>query len=518
MDTNKAIIQEIIKNRTGDQKGLAKIKRAAAKRHGLPFSSNIDLIRTYRQMVKSGEIKKEQGIEDVLQLKPIRSLSGIVNVSVLTKSYPCPGKCVFCPTEKGFPKGYLSGEPAADRAKALKFDPYLQTEKRIEALERQGHATDKIELRIIGGTFSFYPKAYQTWFIKRCFEACNQKTTRSLITAQRQNEKAKHRIVGLSIETRPDFITKKEILRLRKLGVTLVELGVQSAFDDVLKTCRTGTTIEGVKGATRMLKDAGFKVLYQMMPNLPGSDLKRDLQCFKILFEDKGFKPDWLKVYPCLICESALLYSWYKKGRYQPYSEKELVDLLIEVKKILPYFVRLTRLFRDIPAKKIMAGCKTSNLREIIQARMKKQGLTCRCLRCREVKGRYDPGEKTYLFKQEYAASHGKEIFLSFENKARTKVFSFLRLRISKNTFIDTLKKSSIIREVQTFGAQVPIATNLLAPQHKGFGKKLIKEAEEITKRDFGLSRIAAISGVGVREYYRKLGYRLNQTYMTKKL
>jgi len=531
-DPKEILIKKLIEKEFKTQATLNQVKREIAKKFEIPILSNIDLLKFYHKLLKAKKIKRSKRIEALLRKKPIRSLSGIVNVSVLTKPYPCPGKCVFCPAEKGFPKSYLGGEPAADRAKALNFDPYLQTKRRIEMLKAQGHPTDKIELRIIGGTFSFYPKRYQTWFITRCFAASNRvggakprtsEKISSLNKEQKLNEKAKNRIIGISIETRPDFITKKEILRLRKLGVTLVELGVQSVFDDVLKKCKTNLSRDKIAKTTKLLKDAGFKVLYQLMPNLPDSNLKKDLKSFEIIFEDERFKPDWLKIYPCVVCQKTLLYDWWKKGKYKPYTDKELINLLIAVKRNLPYWVRVTRIFRDIPVQKIMTGCKISNLREVVKKEMEKRKFSCHCIRCREVRERYEPEEKVYLFREDYSASDGKEIFLSFENKKRTKLFSILRLRIpssylsNKPHFIKVLEGTAIVRELQTFGPQVPISERKLAPQHKGLGEKLMKEAEKITKEEFGLSKIAVISGVGAREYYhKKLGYRLKDTYMIK--
>ena len=531
------LIKDLIKTKANNQKDLDCLKREFSKRFEISCPDNISLLRTYHTLVENKRIKESRILENLLKKRPVRSLSGIVNISVLTspkpswgkrKPYSCPGRCVFCPAEKEFPKSYLPGEPAAERAKNLGFDPFLQVSKRLEMLKAQGHCTDKIELRIIGGTWSFYPKQYQTWFVKRCFQACNKKSlkfkTQSLKTAQRLNEKAENRIVGISIETKPSFVTEKEILRLRGLGVTLVELGIQTVFDDVLTKCKTDITIAQIARATKLLKDTGFKILYQVMPNLPGSNLKKDLKCFEILFEDEEFLPDWLKIYPCLVCKNSLLYQWWKKGKYRPYSNKELVELLVDIKKNLPYWTRVTRLFRDIPAPRIKAGSKLSNLREVVQKELKQKGLTCKCIRCREVRKDYNLKEKIYLFRKNYKSSEGKEIFLSFENKQRKKLFSFLRLRIpsfyfsKKSHFIKTLEGASIIREIQTFGMQVPISEKKLAPQHRGLGKKLIKKAEKITKEEFELKKIAVISGIGVRMYYKNLGYQLKQTYMIKPL
>ncbi len=472
-------------------------------------------------------IKKSENLENLLIKRKIRSLSGVVVVSVLTKPYFCPGKCIFCPTEKGFPKSYLSGEPAAQRAKMLKFDPCFQVKKRLESLKKQGHPTDKIELRIIGGSFSVYPKNYKIWFFTNCFAAANKSKRFSekkiswgnLIKEQKINEKSKQRIIGISIETRPNLITKEEILDLRKLGVTMVELGVQTIFDYILKKCKRGHGKKETIRATKLLKNAGFKALYQMMPNLPSSDFKKDLKCFEEIFQNPDFRPDWLKIYPCLVCKGSELYGIWKKGKYKSYSDKELIQLLVKIKARLPYWVRLARLFRDIPSQKIEGGCRISNLREVVLSRMEKEKKKCFCIRCREVKAGYNPKEKIYLFREDYDASEGKEIFLSFENRKRTKLFSFLRLRIIfEESPILILNNSAIIRELQTYGQAVPISEKKVAPQHMGLGKKLIETAENIAKEEFFLSKIAVISGVGARDYYRKFGYKLKDSYMVREL
>ena len=491
------------------------IKREVAKKYKIPCPSNISLLRTYHELVKNKRLKKSIKIENLLKTRPVRSLSGIVNVSVLTKPYPCPGKCLYCPIENGIPKSYVSGEPAVERAKKLNYNPFSQVKKRIEMLESEGHLTDKIELRIIGGTWSYYPKNYQRWFIKRCFEACNQKNSKTLREAQKLNEKAKHRIVGLSIETRPDFINEKEIKWLRELGVTMVELGVQSIYDDVLKINLRGHKVSETILATKLLKDAGFKVLYQMMLNLPGSNFRGDKKMFKELFQNPDFQPDLLKIYPCALLKEAPLYKWYLKGKYKPRSEKTLINLLKKIKQEIPYYVRIQRITRDIPSPLVVAGAvKISNLRQILLEKMKREKWQCKCIRCREVKGKYQPNEKIHLFREDYNASEGKEMFLSFENENRTKLFSLLRLRI-------TPKNKAIIREIHTYGQQLPILVgrpSRNSPQHRGLGKKLIKIAEKIVKKEFGLNKISVISGVGVRNYFRSLGYKLKNTYMTKSI
>lgn len=514
MSPNELIIKELIKTKAKTLEDLAKTKRQIVKKFKIPCPSNIALLKTYHELVKKKKIKKDIFLEVLLRTRPIRSLSGIVNVSVLTKPYPCPGKCLYCPIEKGIPKSYLSGEPAVERAKKLKYNPYLQVKKRIEMLKEEGHPTDKIELRIIGGTWSYYPKKYQNWFIKKCFEACNKKTKKNLKETQRLNEKAKYRIIGLSIETRPDFINLSEVKRLRKLGVTMVELGVQSIYDNVLKLNLRGHQIKETILATKLLKNAGFKILYQIMPNLPGSNLKKDEKIFEEIFKNSDFQPDLLKIYPCALLKESSLYQWWKAGKYHPYTQSQLINLIKLIKKKIPYYVRIQRISRDIPSPRIVTGpAKISNLRQIIAKESKKEGWKCKCIRCREVKEKYDPKEKIYLFRINYFASKGKEIFLSFENKNRTKLYSLLRLRL-------TSENEAIIRELHTYGQLRPLNyisdTHIISPQHRGLGKKLITKAEKIAKKEFKLNKISVISGVGVRSYYRKLGYKLKNTYMVK--
>ncbi|MDO8663575.1 MAG: tRNA uridine(34) 5-carboxymethylaminomethyl modification radical SAM/GNAT enzyme Elp3 [Candidatus Wildermuthbacteria bacterium] len=498
MDKNKLIINDLISGRLKTPDDLASFKRKASKKYGIPCRSNIDLLKIYHGLLRNKSIKKSAILENLLITRPVRSLSGIVNVSVLTKPYPCPGKCLYCPAEKGIPKSYVSGEPAVERAKKLNFNPYLQTKKRIEMLALEGHPTDKIEIRIVGGTWSYYPKKYQELFIGRINDAVDKK--------------AGQRIVGLSVETRPDFIDAAEIKHLRESGVTRVELGVQSIYDDVLKLARRGHNAEATIRATKLLKDAGFKISYQMMLNLPGSTPKKDVEMFREMFSNADFQPDLLKIYPCAILKEAPLYRRYLKGDCLPYSKKTLIRLVKEIKKNVPGWVRIERITRDIPSGRIAAGpTKISNLRQIIKREMQKEGWVCQCIRCREIKEGYNPKEKIFLFRKNYPASGGKEIFLSFENKDKTKLYSLLRLR-------RTSRGAAIIREIHTYGPLVPISEKRIAPQHRGFGKKLVKTAERIAKKEFNLNKIAVIAATGARDYFRKLGYRLENTYMVKRL
>ncbi|MFA5878301.1 MAG: tRNA uridine(34) 5-carboxymethylaminomethyl modification radical SAM/GNAT enzyme Elp3 [Candidatus Staskawiczbacteria bacterium] len=519
------IIIDLVKSKVKSFADLDNFKRKISKKFKIPVISNIQLLKSYHAFCARRREKPDKNLELALRKRAMRSLSGVAVVSVLTKPYPCPGNCLYCPTEKGMPKSYLSNEPAVMRAILNKFDPYRQVQARIESLEIQGHPTDKVELIIIGGTWSYLPKKYQEWFVTRCFAACNNKSRnkiQNLSREQKKNEVAKHRIIGITAETRPDYINEKEILHLRKLGVTRVEMGVQSIYDDVLKFNQRGHSVKDTINATKLLKDAGFKICYHMMPNLPKSDLKRDEAMFRELFENQGFQPDLLKIYPCAVLKEAPLYRLWQKGGYKPYTEKQLTDLLLKVKKQIPYYCRIQRLTRDIPSQSIVEGpAKISNLRQILAEISKKQSWRCHCIRCREIKGDYQTKEKLYLFREEYSASGGREIFLSYESKNRERLYSLLRLRIpSEDATLSVIKGSSIIRELHTYGQLHPLleTESELSPQHKGLGKKLIIEAEKITKNETKLKKITVISGVGVRGYYKKFGYKLKDTYMLKKI
>ncbi len=523
MNANENIIKEILQTKDTSPESFERSKRKVMKEMKVFAPSKMSLLKAYHEMSerKKKKISAEVGIDfdsvrnenikRMLITRPVRSLSGIVNVSVLTKPYPCPGECIYCPDEAGMPKSYLKSEPAAMRAAMNNFDPRKQVDVRIKSLEMAGHPVNKVEMRIVGGTWSFYLKKYQDNFVKELFDACNVRKSKTLKEAQKINESSKHRIVGLSIETRPDFVTPKEIIRLRTLGVTSVELGVQAIDDEILEKIKRGHNLESIIKATELLKNAGFKVCYQMMPNLPGSDIKKDEEMFKELFSNPDFKPDHLKIYPTATMKGTVMYQMWKEGKYLPYSDEDLKSLLKRMKKLVPHYVRIQRLIRDIPAQNIEAGTTVSNVREIIARESKKEGWSCKCIRCREVKGLYNPSDKIVMFREDYEASQGKEIFLTFESENREKLYSLLRLRISPN---------AIVREIHTYGQQLSISSGNenLSPQHKGLGKKLMKEAERIASEDFGLDKISVIAAVGTRGYYRKIGYRLNNTYMVKKI
>jgi len=520
------IIFAFLKNPTRD---LDIIRRDVLRGQKLDRDiSKSDLLKAYHKLVKSGKIKPAPALEKSLIKRAIRTLSGVAIVTNLTKPYGCPGKCIYCPTEARMPKSYLSDEPAAARALALKFDPYEQTLRRLQTLGGNGHPTDKIELIIKGGTWNFYPLAYQYWFILRCFEACNLSRAKTkpnekidtlkkkLLAAQQKNESARHRIIGLTLETRPDYIDEKNILVMRDLGCTRVELGVQTIDDKILKTIKRGHDTTTVKRATALLKNYGFKVDFHLMPQLPGSTPAKDLKMMKEIFSDSDYRPDMIKIYPCTVVKNSELYDWLRAGKYRPYSDKNLIDVLKKFKAIVPRYVRISRLIRDIPSHHIQAGNMVTNLRQTIQTQMAAENLKCNCLRCREAgHQKFDPKKiKLKFFDDKYSASGGVEHFLSIEDTKRNIVFAFCRLRLNKKS-IQAIYPA-FIRELHTYGQMIPIAESGKI-QHTGLGKTLLKKAEEICAKN-KIKKVAVISGVGVRGYYQKLGYRMENGYMVKNL
>jgi elongator complex protein 3 len=404
------------------------------------------------------------------------------------------------------------------RAILNEFDPYKQIKMRLRALKTNGHKTDKVELIIMGGTWSCHSHQYQNWYIKRCFEALNGRKAKSLESAKKSNEKAKHRCVGLTLETRPDYIDEKEIIRMRKFGCTRVELGIQHTDDQVLKLNKRGHDSKKSKEAIKLLKEAGFKLNLHLMVNLPGSTMAKDFKMFKELYTSSNWMPDMIKIYPCVVHEDALLYKWYSQGKYKPYTDKQLLELLKKIKKITPEYVRITRLIRDIPEESIVAGNKITNLRQIINDQAKHEGWSCKCIRCREVSRQETDDKKPKLKIRKYKSSGGDEYFLSYESPDEKVLYAFLRLRISDvlSNFISELSGAGLIREVHTYGKLTSIGEKGKI-QHIGLGKKLLEEAQIIVAKN-KINKIAVISGIGVREYYKKNGYKLEGTYMTKNI
>jgi len=535
MDAVGVLLDQIAETLPRDRAQLRRLKTAVASKMRGALIRNDALLQRYRQEVAAGRRPASSALARILTLNGIRSQSGVATVTVITQPYACPGRCVYCPTEARAPKSYLTNEPAVMRALRNDYDPYRQVRSRLEALEETGHPTDKVELIIKGGTWSFYPEAYQREFIRRCFDAANEFALGSrlkalgkngqptaLLEAQRVNETAHNRMIGITIETRPDYVDGAEIRRLRELGVTRVELGVQSLEEAVLQRIVRDHGTAEVRRATKRLKDAGFKVAYHLMPNLPGATPQSDLESARRLFEDGGYQPDALKLYPCVVIDTAELSQWWREGRYTPYDDETLLELLIQIKQLVPPFVRIERVIRDIPSTSIRAGCLITNLREDIQRRMAARGLCCRCIRCRQV--RDDAPGPLALTRRAYQASGGTEIFLSFEEPSTDRLASLLRLRLPASRSAEdapifpALEGAALIRELHTYGRHLPLHDHQEAAQHRGLGARLLQEAERIAREEFGVRRLAVIAGVGVREYYRRLGYELQDTYMVKQL
>ena len=515
------LLRRLARLRIKNYNRLNKIKRRFANQHKVSMPKNAELLILYNRLLRSNRFQRNEALEQLLRKRKIRTLSGVAPIAVLTKPYPCPGRCLYCPTKKNMPKSYLYNEPAIMRAARVKFNPFEQVTTRLRALENNGHSTDKIELIVMGGTWSCLPKTYQRWFIKRCFDACNGKTRANLPTAQKLNEKAKHRIIGLTLETRPDYVNEQEIKHWREFGATKVELGVQSLDDNILQQNKRGHGLAEIIRATKLFKQAGFKIAYHLMPNLPGSTPARYLQTVKKLFSDERFHPDMLKIYPTVVTKNSGLYRLWRAGKYKPYSNRQLFNLLIQIKQLIPEYVRLIRIIRDIPKESIFAGNTISNLREELQAELNKTNRVCRCIRCREAREDAAGIKQAKLSVKKYKASSGREYFFQFTNQNRNKLFAFLRLRLAdknEQNFIPEIRDCAMIREVHTYGPSVPLKKTIgKAVQHLGLGKRLVREAEKIAGQN-GFGKIAVIAGIGVRGYYRKLGYERAGTYMVKRI
>jgi len=513
LELARAVLEEV---RAGQQ------VKEAVRRHPLPAGGYIAknvLVAVYRQMTTSGEWSPNPDLLARIRMKPMRTLSGVTTVTVLTKPYPCPGKCIFCPDDIRMPNSYLPDEPGAMRGLQHHFDPYDQAQYRIRALEAVGHPTEKIELLILGGTWSSYPRDYQEWFIQRCFDALNDCDSHSLIDSQTINETAAHRNVGLTIETRPDHINTSELAWLRYLGVTKVQMGAQSFDDQILLINKRGHTVSETLEAVNLLRAGGFKIVLHWMPNLLGATLESDRKDFMCLWE--GFCPDELKIYPTQLLQNAELYQVWLRGEFQPYTTQELVELIADLKTSIPEYCRVNRIIRDIPSNNIVEGNKRTSLRQDVQMEMKRRGTTCNCIRCREVRGQEVQLEKLENQDLVYTTPVSEEHFLSFVT-VQDKLVGFLRLslpgRAAPNLVIPDLESAAVIREVHIYGQSLPVGTEKKgAAQHIGLGTQLIRQAEQIARAQ-GYTRLAVISAVGTREYYLRQGYKRGELYLVKEL
>ncbi len=477
------------------------------------------LVAAYHQLVDNGEWEDEPGILERIRMKPIRTLSGVTTVTVLTKPYPCPGECIFCPTDERMPKSYLPDEPGARRGLEHQYDPYGQVSSRLESLEAVGHPLDKVELLVLGGSWCAYRRDYQEWFLKRCFDAMNGVDSATLEEAQALNETASSRNVGLVIETRPPDINPRTLARLRRLGVTKVQMGAQSLDDRILALNQRGHTVEQTHRAAALLRAAGFKIVLHWMPNLLGATPESDRQDFARLWD--GLCPDEIKIYPTQLLANAELYDYWQRGEYTPYTTEELVCLVADIKPTIPRYCRVNRVVRDIPSENVVAGNKRTSLRLDVQEELARRGTPCQCIRCREVRQQSVDAERLRLDDQVYQAGGAEEHFLSFVTP-EDKLAGFLRLSLpgesSPSTKLEDLQGAAIIREVHVFGQSLAVgAEREGAAQHAGLGTQLLREAEIISKQH-GFRRLAVISAVGTRLYYLERGFTRGELYLVKSL
>ena len=575
-----------------NKKKLAQIVKKYPKSPGKLFTK-FELISAYRNLAGAHGLEEQQPqIMRWLRKKPIRTSSGVAPVTVLTKPFPCPGKCIFCPSDIRMPKSYLADEPGAQRAERNYFDPYLQTYNRLQALDEIGHNVDKAELIILGGTWSYYPEQYQIWFIKECFRAMNEfgktddrpeiiKRYRSsyeqlkkeklpalsddpkenehalaaksidgttkdssynrliseiynkseeavgldkvqqaswaeLAKEQKINETTGSRCVGLVIETRPDHISKAEVVRIRKLGCTKAQIGFQSLDDEVLKKNKRGHTVAQTRKAVNLLRQAGFKIHAHWMANLYGSTVEKDKADFAKMFSDPDFKPDELKIYPCSLIKTAQLMQYFEDGRWQPYTKDELLEVLKFCFLETSEYCRLTRVIRDIPSPNIVDGNKITNFRQLVEQALEKEGKGSKDIRAREIRGQsFDP-EKIKYRVTKYPTSVGQEVFLQavVELEKQERLLGFLRLSLPKEkSFIKELASSAVIREVHVYGRVTSLGDKDKGKaQHLGIGKELIARAKKLAHKEEH-KKLSVISAVGTREYYRKLGFEDGEMY-----
>jgi len=494
----------------------------AVRQHPLPDGSCLGkhaLVHAYRHLVDRGAWQEDPELLRRIRMKPVRTLSGVATVTVLTEPSDCPGMCLFCPTEPGMPKSYLPDEPGARRAVQHGFDPFDQTASRLEALHAIGHSTAKVELLILGGSWTAYPAEYRRRFVRRCLDALNGFESASLEEAQRANAGATHRNVGLVIETRPDGITPEAVRELRALGVTKVQLGAQSLDDRILVLNRRGHSVADTRRALRMLRAAGLKIVLHWMPNLLGATLESDRLDFAKLWSDFDLRPDEIKIYPCQLLASAGLEAHWRRGEYAPYSTGELVSLLVDLKPTIPSYCRVNRIVREIPSHNVVAGNRRTSLRMDAQAELARRGERCACIRCREVRSRPPHMSELRFDDLVYSAGAADEHFLSFVTPDDGLV-AYLRLSLprpdSPTLGLDDLRGAALVRELHVYGESLALGVEeAQAPQHAGLGRRLMMRAEAAAARA-GYPRLAVIAALGTRNYYARLGYKLGETYMLK--
>lgn len=528
------IVAQLIRaHKAGERVDLTKVKKDVSRKHGLhEFPKQVEILAAVPAAHRAS-------LAPLLRAKPVRTASGIAVVAVMSKPHRCPhiattgNICVYCPggPDSDFEystQSYTGYEPTSMRAIRARYDPYVQTRARVEQLRALGHAVDKVEFIVMGGTFMSLPRTYRDEFISRLHDALSGHCSASIDEAVRYAEHAGTRCVALTIESRPDFASPPHLAAMLAYGCTRLEIGVQSVYEDVARDTNRGHTVQAVCDCFRLAKDAGFKVVAHMMPDLPNMGKERDMESFRELFENPSFRPDGLKIYPTLVIRGTGLYELWKNGLYKNYSPAELIDLIARILALIPPWVRVYRIQRDIPMPLVTSGVEVGNLRELALARMADLGLPCRDVRTREVgiQGihfKINP-EQVELIRRDYVANEGWETFLSYEDATQDILVALLRLRkagagagMVREEMRD--ETCSIVRELHVYGSVVPVHERDPAKfQHRGFGTLLMEEAERIAEEEHGSTKMVVISGVGTRHYYRKLGYQLEGPYMIKNL
>jgi len=486
---------------------------------------SLDRIPKNYEILATVNGRSYEKLQNVLLKKPVKTASGVAVVALMAKPYACPhGRCTYCPggLEFNTPNSYTGKEPLTISAIENQYEPKGQIAEKIEKLQKYGHDVTKVELVIAGGTFLFMPQDYQTKFIKSCYDTLNGFESVDLETAKKENERAKIRNVGFTVETKPDYCKKEHIDLMLSYGVTRVEIGIQSLHERVYKIVNRGHSYNDVIDSFQISKDSGYKIVAHMMPGLPSMTPNEDINDFKKLFDDSNLKPDMLKIYPSLVLKNTPLYNDYLEKKYKPYTDEEMLHVLTEAKKMVPKWVRIMRVQREITPGEIQAGPKAGNLRQIVHKRLKDEGFSCKCIRCREagLSRKNTPSELLKLGKEEYDSSNGRETFISFDDEDET-IYGFLRLRKpSELAHRDEITPNScIVRELHVFGKSIKIGEHEEnSIQHSGLGRKLMDEAEKISKESFDAKKLLVISAVGTHEYYKKLGYSLDGPYVSKQL
>jgi elongator complex protein 3 len=517
----REIIEILLSIDSPTRRNVEQAKFTVTKKHNLGYvPSNSELIALLTP-------DEREELIPILRRKATRVLSGVNVVAVMTEPLACPhGRCAFCPggPDNDSPQSYTGHEPAAMRGAQNAFDPYDQVRCRIEQLEAIGHTVNKIDLIVMGGTFPASPIDYQRGFIKGCLDAITLQPSTTLEEAKLNAEHSVTRNVGITFETRPDHLELEQVDGMLDLGCTRVEIGVQNVYDDIYELVDRGHTVQHVIDGTRVMRDAGLKICYHMMPGLPGSHMERDLEGFKRIFEDSLFKPDMLKIYPTLVCEGTRLFEWWKAGDYTPFTNEDGIELISKVKEMVPPWIRIMRIQRDIPIHQISAGITKSHIRDLVKERLKEQGKRCNCIRCREVGHRARDGieidpDSLRLVHRSYESSGGTEEFISAEDRNDTLV-GFIRLRMPGDNphRSEITSKTGLIRELHVYGRMTPVGQEGSDWQHMGWGERLMGEAEKTAHEQYDMGKMVVMSALGTKQYYARLGYEKDGVYVSKTL